>query len=268
MDHSIRALAEQVKALTAASAANTAALANGVAQQQQQQQQQQRPAGNTTPQYYANAHRASPAPPPLPAHMRPHLPTADRGPPPSLVAPWHSNASSSNLLDSPNPPSYITQMNNAAMLRETNNNSNPQVMPALAQSQPSLPPLGQPVSQDENWDTIFVNVLSGKDGFQALRDVLSHCPPDKVLPIGPGAVPLISPLLILGLIHQLSSQATTGEGSEDAATTLWWLQRASQALQANVCPPPSSPSIVFTDESVIHAGSRYPRLPAQDDHEH
>lgn len=133
----------------------------------------------------------------------------------------------------------MANMNNAAerMVRDMN----PQGIPPPAAFQPppqaQIPPPAPHQPMEENWDTVFVDVLSRKDGIVGLRDVLLHCPPDKVLPIGPGSAPLISPLLILGLIHQLSSHVTLGEGNEEAVTFLWWLQRASQALNVTVSRP-------------------------------
>jgi hypothetical protein len=62
------------------------------------------------------------------------------------------------------------------------------------------PPTPQQQMEEENWELIFINAMSGAPG-ASLLDLLDHCPIDKILPLQ--GRPLIPPSLILGLLAQV-----------------------------------------------------------------
>jgi len=67
--------------------------------------------------------------------------------------------------------------------------------------QPLPPPTPQQM-EEENWELIFINAMSGAAG-ASLVDLLEHCPIDKILPLQ--GRPLIPPSLTLGLLAQVRS---------------------------------------------------------------
>ena len=156
MEASIRALTEQVKALSP-------------------QPPQNRTPGATTPQYYA---RGSPVGAPVQVHMRQPGPPM---PPPAAPA-WQSGPSTHPRQDMVPMP-----MNNQGMLYPI-------------QSLP--PPTPQQQMEEENWELIFINAMSGAPGASVL-DLLEQCPIDKILPVQ--GRPLIPPSLTLGLLAQVRS---------------------------------------------------------------
>ena len=167
MEASIRALTEQVKALSS-------------------QPPQNRTPGATTPQYYT---RGSPVGAPVQTHLRQPGPPM---PPPAAPA-WQSGPS--NL-----PRQDIVQMplNNQAMMYPTLQNM--QSMQNLQNLPP--PPTPQQQMEEENWELIFINAMSGAPGASVL-DLLEQCPIDKILPLQ--GRPLIPPSLTLGLLAQVRS---------------------------------------------------------------
>ncbi len=156
METSIRALTEQVKALSS-------------------QPPQNRTPGATTPQYYA---RGSPVSGPVQVHMRQPAPPM---PMPAPAAPaWQSGPSTLPRQDIGPIP-----MNNQGMMYPMQNLS---------------PPTPQQQMEEENWELIFINAMSGAPGASVL-DLLEQCPIDKILPLQ--SRPLIPPSLILGLLAQV-----------------------------------------------------------------
>lgn len=156
MEASIRALTEQVKALSP-------------------QPPQNRTPGATTPQYYA---RGSPVGAPVQVHMRQPGPPM---PPPAAPA-WQSGPS--NL---PRQDMVPMPMTNQGMMYPIQN------LP---------PPTPQQQMEEENWELIFINAMSGAPGASVL-DLLEQCPIDKILPVQ--GRPLIPPSLTLGLLAQVRS---------------------------------------------------------------
>ena len=152
MEASIRALTEQVKALSSQSSQN-------------------RTPGATTPQYFA---RGSPVGAPV-QHLRQQ---AQAMPPPATPA-WQSGPSTLPRQDM-----GTMQITNQGMLYPV---------------QP-LPPSTPQQMEEENWELIFINAMSGAPG-ASLLDLLDHCPLDKILPLQ--GRPLIPPSLILGLLAQV-----------------------------------------------------------------
>jgi hypothetical protein len=156
MEASIRALTEQVKALSS-------------------QAPQNRTPGSTTPQYYA---RGSPVAAPVPVHLRQQGPPI---PPPAAPA-WQSGPSNLPRQDMGPIP-----INNQGMMYPI---------------QTLQPPTPQHQVEEENWELIFINAMSGAPG-ASLLDLLEHCPIEKILPLQ--SRPLIPPSLILGLLAQVLS---------------------------------------------------------------
>lgn len=68
--------------------------------------------------------------------------------------------------------------------------------------QPLPPPTPQQQMEEENWELIFINAMSGAPG-ASLLDLIDQCPLDKLLPLQ-GRL-LIAPSLILGLVAQVRS---------------------------------------------------------------
>ena len=64
------------------------------------------------------------------------------------------------------------------------------------------PPTPQQQMEEENWELIFINAMSGAPGASVL-DLLEQCPIDKILPVQ--GRPLIPPSLTLGLLAQVRS---------------------------------------------------------------
>lgn len=62
------------------------------------------------------------------------------------------------------------------------------------------PPIPQQQMEEENWELIFINAMSGAPGASVL-DLIEQCPIDKILPLQ--SRPLIPPSLILGLLAQV-----------------------------------------------------------------
>ena len=135
---------------------------------------QNRTPGATTPQYYT---RGSPVAAPVQVHMRQPGPPM---PPPAAPA-WQSGPSTLPRQDMGSLP-----MNNQGMLYPM-------------QSLPP-PPTPQQQMEEENWELIFINAMSGAPGASVL-DLLEQCPIDKILPLQ--SRPLIPPSLILGLLAQV-----------------------------------------------------------------
>ena len=160
METSIRALTEQVKALSP-------------------QPQQNRTPGATTPQYYA---RGSPVGAPVQVHMRQPGPPM---PPPAAPA-WQSGPSTLPPRQDIGP----IPMNNQGMINQG----------MLYPMQSLSPPIPQQQMEEENWELIFINAMSGAPGASVL-DLIEQCPIDKILPLQ--SRPLIPPSLILGLLAQV-----------------------------------------------------------------
>jgi hypothetical protein len=140
---------------------------------------QNRTPGATTPQYYA---RGSPVGASVQVHLR-----QQPGPPmPLPAAPaWQSGSSTiprQEMAPMPMP------MNNQGMLYPMQN------LPP--------PPTPQQQMEEENWELIFINAMSGASGASVL-DLLEQCPMDKILPLQ--GRPLIPPSLTLGLLAQVLS---------------------------------------------------------------
>ncbi|KDQ13159.1 hypothetical protein BOTBODRAFT_175764 [Botryobasidium botryosum FD-172 SS1] len=94
------------------------------------------------------------------------------------------------------------------------------------QQQPQQQQQQQPRVDD--WDGTFLMTLSSEDPKQ-LRDLLSHCNPEVVMPTN-GRSPL-SQAVILTIIHRLSSSiAELSPVDESFKSGLWWLQRAAYTL--------------------------------------
>jgi len=93
-----------------------------------------------------------------------------------------------------------------------------------------LPPPTPQQMEEENWELIFINAMSGAPG-ASLLDLLDHCPLEKILPLQ--GRPLIPPSLILGLLAQLSTHVANGDQVEDTSACLWWLLRCAQVIDTN-----------------------------------
>jgi len=96
-------------------------------------------------------------------------------------------------------------------------------------SQPVMQPQSAP--RQEEVDDTFLQVLGTQD-LKQLRELLARSNPEVIMPTT-GTGPL-SQAVILTLVHRLS--AAIGETSpveEAFKSSLWWLQRAAQALNTN-----------------------------------
>ncbi|KAF8163142.1 hypothetical protein B0H34DRAFT_764448 [Crassisporium funariophilum] len=202
LEHTVRALADQVKFLSINSQPSHHHL--------QTQQPQNSPGGPSAPlQSNINTSHLRQAVPPVP---QPPVPSYAQNHPPFQPPPQQQ------------PPIHQQWYSGIAAPQA----SHPATIPQAPAPQPQPEPRTPPVKADQ-WDEIYLGVLHAQDPTK-LRDLLSRTNPEVVLPLN--GTPLVSQAVILTLVHRLSAVVgETAPNDELFKTSLWWLQRVAGLLR-------------------------------------
>ncbi|KAG8820860.1 hypothetical protein FRC17_010001 [Serendipita sp. 399] len=187
--------------------------------------------------YHVQSHRSSPAP--IPPHLRQQqgLGQIDKM---ASISSWQM---SSGLK----PDVPITSGVGAPLNLPPNFPPHPSLAPTVPQQtqysapqagtshtlQAPLPPIQAPQYRHdtpEDWEKIFLQAISNPD-IRPLREVLAHCPADKVMPLN-GPL-LVGQSIVLSVIHKLAGCLADVETLDESISLLWWLTRASQVLDAH-----------------------------------
>lgn len=180
MELSIRALTDQVKTLTS-----------------------QR---SVTP--YHPSHRSSPAP--IPAHLRQQQGTYSPMDKMANVSSWQQMATTAKQDVPPNPLHSILpqhqQLQGSLPVPINPQHQPPQQLQSHPfQTQQQAPPPPAQYRRDtptEDWEKVFLQALSSPD-IRSLREILAHCPADKVMPLS-GPL-LVGQTIVLSVIHKVCS---------------------------------------------------------------
>ncbi|KAJ7261361.1 hypothetical protein B0H12DRAFT_1106443 [Mycena haematopus] len=205
LEHTVRALAEQVKFLSITPVAPPPPSTLHQFQQPQQVRNSPGPSVQQHPQA-ANAHLRQQNMPPPPPQQPPNYPgphNFQQPQPPVMHPGWYGPAIAAPQASHP-----------ATM---------PQPPPQPAQ-QERTPPLNA-----DQWDDVYLGVLHTQDPSK-LRELLSRTNPELIMPLnGP---PLVSQAVMLTLVHRLSAVISETPPNDEAfKNALWWLQRAAALLR-------------------------------------
>jgi len=208
LEHTVRALSDQVKFLSLSGAAPPPPIHHIQPPQQPQNTAAGPPVptqANVNPVHLRQAN-IPPANPPVTTYAQPHAPFQQQQvqPPLPLQQQWYN-------------PIAAPQASHPAQIPQA---SIPQPQ------QERTPPL-----KSDQWDENYLGVLHSQDT-NKLRDLLTRTNPDLVFPLN--GVPLVSQAVILTLIHRLSAIiGETAPNDENFKNSLWWLQRVSSLLRPN-----------------------------------
>ncbi|PPQ78521.1 hypothetical protein CVT25_011793 [Psilocybe cyanescens] len=207
LEHTVRAMAEQVKFLSISGPPQP------LHHLQQQPLQAQNssggpPVGAQQPNINTSHLRQPnipPSNPPVTTYQQQHPPF--QAPPPPQAQPqphqqWY------NSIAAPQP-------------------SHPAQLPQAPVTQPQHERTPPPKS--DQWDENYLGVLHSQD-HSKLRELLSRTDPNMVFPLG--GPPLVSQAVVLTLVHRLSTAiGEVAPNDETFKTSLWWLQRVSNLLR-------------------------------------
>ncbi|KAF8905988.1 hypothetical protein CPB84DRAFT_1705198 [Gymnopilus junonius] len=211
LEHTVRALSDQVKFLSLSGAAPPPPIHHIQAPQQPQATVTGPPIptqANINPAHLRQPN-IPPANPPVAPYAQPHPPFQQQQQPvqpPPLQQQWYS-------------PIAAPQASHPAQIQ----------IPQASIPQPQqerTPPL-----KPDQWDENYLGVLHLQDP-NKLRDLLTRTNPDLVFPLNGAA--LVSQAVILTLVHRLSAIiGETAPNDENFKNSLWWLQRVSSLLRPN-----------------------------------
>lgn len=154
---------------------------------------------------YHPSHRSSPAP--IPVHMRQQSTNYSPMDKMATVTNWQQLSTPTKQDIPPNPMHAGIQhqqlQGSLPVPMNPQHQAPQQLQPHPFQNQQQVQPQPQyrHDTPTEDWEKVFLQALSSPD-IRSLREILAHCPADKVMPLG-GPL-LVGQTIILSVIHKVS----------------------------------------------------------------